>query len=458
MAVGKDSYRNPVVLSSEENRYLYDKDFNETAFYFDDYKKRGARWIQGEANRGGYWYYYYRYISNCSGAVYPTTIPDLAKKELKMSGLPEILKQKSVFRPRDYFISLRRAPVLEHLVKANLYKLSQEVMNYPEKISCTQQHGALHTRLGISRNALKRLRERDGGLEYLVWLQEENTSAHYLDDDLIFWFMNNNIKPKDLKFIQPKMSFVQIRNYLTRQKGRRKDSISQVLITWQDYLSMAKRIKMDTDDEIVYRTSKLYQRHKEIIQYIEENRLSVTAGELADKYPNINEILSGLDKKYEYGNEIFTVLAPHCIEDILKEGQALHHCIDKKTEYLERINEQETYILFRRKTEQPDKPYYTLEVEPGGVIRQKRTEYDRQNKDIEEASEFLKEWQREIQKRITASDKKLADKSRQLRIESYAEMRKKKVKINGGLFQGKYLADVLEADLMEMPDTIEHAA
>lgn len=49
-------------------------------------------------------------------------------------------------------------------------------------------------------------------------------------------------------------------------------------------------------------------------------------------------------------------------------------------------------------------------------------------------------------------------KSRQLRIESYAEMRKKKVKINGGLFQGKYLADVLEADLMEMPDTFEHAA
>lgn len=458
IAVGKDSYRNPVVLSSEENRYLYDKDFNETAFYFDDYKNRGARWIQGEANRGGYWYYYYRYISNCSGAVYPTTIPDLAKKELKMSGLPEILKQKSVFRPRDYFISLRRAPVLEQLVKANLYKLSQEVMNYSEKISCTQQHGALHTRLGISRNALKRLREQDGGLEYLVWLQEENTSAHYLDDDLIFWFMNNNIEPKDLKFIQPKMSFVQIRNYLIRQKGRRKDSISQVLITWRDYLSMAKRIKMDTDDEIVYRTSQLYQRHKEIIQYIEENRLSVTAGELADKYPNINEILSGLDKKYEYGNEIFTVLAPHCIEDILKEGQALHHCIDKKTEYLERINEQETYILFLRKTEQPDKPYYTLEVEPGGVIRQKRTEYDRQNKDIEEASEFLKEWQREIQKRITASDKKLADKSRQLRIESYAEMRKKKVKINGGLFQGKYLADVLEADLMEMPDTIEHAA
>ncbi len=52
----------------------------------------------------------------------------------------------------------------------------------------------------------------------------------------------------------------------------------------------------------------------------------------------------------------------------------------------------------------------------------------------------------------------LARKSREARIESYAEMRKKKVKINGGLFARQYLADVLEADLMEMPDTVKEAA
>lgn len=134
------------------------------------------------------------------------------------------------------------------------------------------------------------------------------------------------------------------------------------------------------------------------------------------------------------------------------------HIVELYIAYLERINEQETYILFLRNTKQPDTPYYTLEVEPGGVIRQKRTEYDRQNKDIEAASAFLREWQQEIQKRITENDRELANRSRQLRMESYAEMRKKKVKINGGLFQGKYLADVLEADLMEMPDTLQQAA
>ena len=92
------------------------------------------------------------------------------------------------------------------------------------------------------------------------------------------------------------------------------------------------------------------------------------------------------------------------------------------------------------------------------MIRQKRTEYDRQKKDIEEAAAFLRKWQEAVQKRLTGDDLALAEKSREIRIESYAEMRKKKVKINGGLFAGQYLADVLEADLMELPDTGKEAA
>lgn len=123
-------------------------------------------------------------------------------------------------------------------------------------------------------------------MKYLTWLQEENRSPHYLDDELIFWYMENHIEPNELNFIYTKMSYVQIRNYLIRQKGKRKDSISQVLTTWKDYISMAKRVKMNINDEIVYRATKLYKRHNDLIKYIEDNQLSVTAGELADKYPN----------------------------------------------------------------------------------------------------------------------------------------------------------------------------
>lgn len=105
MAIGKNSYQNPVAICSEKNRYLYDMDFKETPFYFGDYKHRGNRWIRGETHSNNYWYYYYSYVDNSSGAVYARTIPDLSKKELKMTGLPEILKGKSYFQPRDYLRS-----------------------------------------------------------------------------------------------------------------------------------------------------------------------------------------------------------------------------------------------------------------------------------------------------------------------------------------------------------------
>ncbi len=390
--------------------------------------------------------------------MYPRTLPDLERRELRETGLVQWIRKNPVLNPRKYLHAWRQTPVLEQILKAGLPRLTEELVEYPEKLLWQESSGGLAKRLGIDNAKLKRLRGLDGGIHFLCWLQEEKKRKLCLSDELICWFIQNDILPKDLEFVKDRMSYVQIRNYLTRQQEGLNDSIRQVLTTWKDYLSMARRVKMNVHDEIVYRASRLFQRHQELVEYIAENRLSVTAMELAEAYPYINDILPRLPEKYEFSDETYTILAPEKIGDILEEGQALHHCIDKKKEYFERINNQESYILFLRKAEQPDQPYYTLEVEPGGVIRQKRTEYDRQKKDIDEASAFLRKWQAVVQERLTKGDRDLAKKSRETRIESYTSMRRKKVRINGGLFAGQYLADVLEADLMEIPDVDEDAA
>lgn len=64
-----------------------------------------------------------------------------------------------------------------------------------------------------------------------------------------------------------------------------------------------------------------------------------------------------------------------------------------------------------RKKENPEVPFYTLEAEPDGTIRQKRAEFDRQNKDIDEVTSFLRLWQKEIQKRLTKKDYMSAEKA-----------------------------------------------
>ena len=58
------------------------------------------------------------------------------------------------------------------------------------------------------------------------------------------------------------------------------------------------------------------------------------------------------------------------------EGKLLNHCVGGQVRYWDRIQRHEAYILFLRKASAPDMPYYTLEVEPDGTVRQKRTKFD----------------------------------------------------------------------------------
>ena len=101
------------------------------------------------------------------------------------------------------------------------------------------------------------------------------------------------------------------------------------------------------------------------------------------------------------------------------------------------------------KTAEIDKPYYTLEVEPNGTIRQKRTYFDRQNDDLKDAEKFLKEWQKVVAGRLTESDRKKAEKSRDLRTQEFEQLRRDDVRIHVGDLAGQRLVDVLVADLME---------
>ena len=108
-----------------------------------------------------------------------------------------------------------------------------------------------------------------------------------------------------------------------------------------------------------------------------------------------------------------------------------------------------SYVLFLRKTSTPHIPYYTLEVEPDGTVRQTRTKFDRQEADIEQAKAFLQEWQAVVAKRLTAGDRKNAEMSRVLREQEFEQMRKDDVRISFGDLAGRRLVDVLTADLME---------
>lgn len=159
-----------------------------------------------------------------------------------------------------------------------------------------------------------------------------------------------------------------------------------------------------------------------------------------------------------YADEDYLVIAPQNTFDIIKEGRMLHHCVGNDgagERYYDRIERRESFIMFLRRAEEPEDPYYTLEIEPDGTVRQKRTLFDRQHEDIEQATEFLQKWQKVIAARLTGQDLKLAEQSRVLRNEEFIQMKKDRVVIHTGHLAGHLLADVLLADLMENKEVVQ---
>lgn len=180
---------------------------------------------------------------------------------------------------------------------------------------------------------------------------------------------------------------------------------------------------------------------------LETKRKMIEAQEA--KYRDVTEIYHKIADKYAYDNGVYAVVVPENASAVIEEGIRLHHCAGTSDRYFERVRRRETFVLFLRKTADIEKSWYTLEVEPGGTIRQKRTMYDEQNEDLKAAEPFLREWQEVIAKRMTGDDLARAMEARRMRITEMEELNRTGTTVKFGKLRGKRLHDVLAADLME---------
>lgn len=299
---------------------------------------------------------------------------------------------------------------------------------------------------------INRIRDCNGGEGVLEWMRWSESTGKKVDQETLGWLSAEEVGKKDADFILDRSSPKQIMNYVKKQQESqyRKKSSQTILRQWEDYLSMCSRQGKDVKDEMVYRPRELKRRHDEAVEEIRKQRMmeqmeqdqeasEKIAENMREKYPGAEEILKEIADKYEYQNETYRIIVPEELVQIAQEGFALHHCAGASERYYERIMQRETYICFLRRMTEPEVPYYTIEIEPGGTIRQHRSYLD-EEPGIEEIREFLKEWQREVKKRLTASDHRLARESEIKRKKNIEELKEQR---NARVLKG------LEEDFME---------
>ena len=307
----------------EFRRSIYDHSGEVRSYYWGMYCQRETRWIAGSPC-------FCAYYGDQSGRVYGKTLPSLEKKELRQTGLAEWIRSHPITDPEKYLAVWKRLPQMEQIWKAGLQRLTKESFNNCDSVRklvlCPSEPGLIRA-LGLDAQKFRRLRQLDGDTETLAWLQLEKRTGQRITDEMLRWIKKERISPRDLVFIADRMSLVQIRNYLQRQKQYFDGSCRQALTTWQDYLAMAERLHYDTSDEIVYRVRKLRQRHDELVLQSEAGSLEEQAEKMAAKYPHVDAICMELQNKYAYIDEEYTVIAPQNIFEIIKEGRMLHHCV-----------------------------------------------------------------------------------------------------------------------------------
>lgn len=236
---------------------------------------------------------------------------------------------------------------------------------------------------------------------------------------------------------------------------------------WVDYINMADKGKKKNKNFNPY-PADLKTAHDNLLLANKIKIANLTANQirlhekalikkLSEKYPLADKHCKALKKKYSYDNGTYVFVTPDSLADVLIDGKVLNQCTARPDangeywRYFDRINRKETYIGFVRKADTPDVPWFTIEFEPSGTVRQKRAEGDSQPKDTTPlVTEFLIEWQKAIAPRLCKSDKAQAKRSKIQRIKEFDELRKTGKKINYGVLEGTLLIDAFEKDLMEV--------
>lgn len=343
------------------------------------------------------------------------------------------------------WIMKRQTPVYAQLCLAGLTKLAQQDAT---KMSCYGYEGKINLEgktpeevLGLDKNAIGRLKQLNGGTVILEWLQWKMIHPEaVLKTETLKDLERKRIAPNKIETMLALMSPRKCLNFIERQEKLMNDTPSSIIAYYEDYISVARKMGMDIRDEIVYAPKDLKLRHDQLVDEYNRHKSEFAAREMDEKWPGAQEVLNRIKDIYDYQGDGWQIITPRTLMDIVDDSHQLHHCAGASDRYYERIQSEETYILFLRRDFK--KAWYTLEVEPGGTVRQKRSEYNRQP-DLEVVNQYLREWQVAIRKRLKERDKQLAAQSAQQRAEEMDQLQK-------GTERNRQLRALLMADLMEV--------
>lgn len=344
-----------------------------------------------------FWHYWFE-----PGYLYPNNLLPLFDK----LGLSYKLIDKICAGPTDVTTPILqhiKYPFLESIAAMGLKKLYEDITKWSTRFAKSSRNGKLHERLGVHKSFLAIAQKHkldvknfDLAASYGVELSEED----YL------WLASEKPPRETMSFFLQFCTVTEIRHYLAEkiiQMNRHSPhdgNLSKQMIQWRDYLQMCLRLEHDMTDRKILFPYDLKSAHRYISMMLSEK-----------PNPKWDKKITGCYEKlysaYHYEKDGYLITPPRNYIDFAIEGNRLLHCVCANQYYIKHV-EGTNLIFFVRKTEEPEKPLYTIEYIPRTGRIQQFYGYDHCHPDSE-ARAFVQDWknflrfgERDTERRIAA--------------------------------------------------------
>ncbi len=158
-----------------------------------------------------------------------------------------------------------------------------------------------------------------------------------------------------------------------------------------DYLRMAERAGYDLSDRFNLFPRDIRQAHDVVQDLLEQEKLEEDLKKADQRYKGIPRIEKKIRKQFTYSDGKYCIRPAKTNREIVREGQKLHICVGNGR-YASQMERGTAYILFLRKKEDPDTPFYTIEITPEFEIIQRHGKYNKEGSEVTEVDNFLKEF------------------------------------------------------------------
>ena len=324
-----------------------------------------------------------------------------AKDDLKYSGFSEYAEALSSMtgltetKLVKYLAVYNVYPFIEKIAKVGWTDLVESAIEeaLTQKLPDFNEKGnTLNDVLGIPKLLVK----------YLSEATNNRPKKHELNDLRLFYKIDPNVTVDDLKWcaenkVSPSMlreiieilgiSVRQACEYLERVRVSQCFAPTGAVTEWCDYLEACQTIDVDLTDKTARYPSSLKREHDRAIfkqKIIMDEKKEQIFGKICRDYGD----------KYAFSDEQYQIIVPNSMQDLFEEGRKLNHCVGQ---YADRIVAGNSCICFIRKMEEPNAPYFTVEISPA----QDRITQIRglSNRDIDAKrdvglKDFLKKWAR----------------------------------------------------------------